>query len=234
MECQCQTLSLDFLSEASWRAAGKLAQLEGRLPDQSRATCGMGHTRWATHGQATDQNAHPHLSPDGHIAIIHNGIIENATTLRHHLESDGVIFTSETDSEILAHLIALHRADDLLDSVRQALRQVQGTYGLVVMDSQHPGELVAARQGSPVIIGVGEREMFVTSDANAILTHTREVVHLEDGELASVSDRVFSISTMDKSRISRSPDLLYLKRSDDGVQVCHFRVMQGEQGQPRE
>ncbi len=190
---------------ATWRAAGKLAQLEARLPAQSAAKCGMGHTRWATHGEATDSNAHPHHSPDGRIAIIHNGIIENATALKEALQADGAVFNSETDSEILAHLVAMHPADSLRDSVRFALRQVQGTYGLVVMDASRPGELVAARNGSPVIIGVGEREMFITSDANAILTHTREVVHLEDGELATVQARNFSIATMDESMISRPP-----------------------------
>ena len=190
---------------ATWRAAGKLAQLEGRLPSQSGARSGMGHTRWATHGEAIDRNAHPHLSPDGSIAIIHNGIIENAMDLRTALEADGVEFASDTDSELLAHLVAMHPADSLRDSVRIALRRVQGTYGLVVMATGRPGELVAARNGSPVILGVGEREMFITSDANAVLTHTREVVHLEDGELAAVDARSFSITTMDESMISRPP-----------------------------
>ncbi len=189
----------------TWRASGKLVQLQGRLPAHSMATCGMGHTRWATHGEPIDRNAHPHLSFDGKIAIIHNGIIENAARLRNAMEEDGVQFSSETDSEILAHLIALQPADSLTDSVRQALQQVQGTYGLVVMDARLPGELVVVRKGSPVIIGEGEREMFVTSDANAILNHTREVVHLEDGELASVNARAFAITTMEKLTVSRPP-----------------------------
>ncbi len=189
----------------TWRAAGKLDQLESRLPEKNAAKCGMGHTRWATHGAATDENAHPHLSPDGGIAIIHNGIIENAMSLRAALTAEGAVFASDTDSEVLAHLVAQCPADSLLESVRQALTRVHGTFGLVVMDAARPGELVAARNGSPVIIGVGEREMFITSDANAVISHTREVVHLEDGELAALDARGFTLSTMDSAVTSRAP-----------------------------
>ena len=192
----------------TWRAAGKLAQLEGRLPARNAAKCGMGHTRWATHGAATDENAHPHRSPDGTIAIVHNGIIENAMALREMLDREGAVFASDTDSEVLAHLVARAPSDDLLESVRLALQQVHGTYGLVVMSLTDPGKLVAARNGSPVIIGVGEREMFVTSDAHAVLAHTREVVHLEDGELCLLNARDFSISTMDRAITSRAPIIL--------------------------
>ena len=189
----------------TWRAAGKLSQLESKLPEKNTAKCGLGHTRWATHGAATDENAHPHASPDGSIVIVHNGIIENAMSLRAMLERDGAIFASDTDSEVIAHLVATAKADDLVESVRLALQQIHGTYGLVVMSTANPGELVAARNGSPVIIGVGDREMFVTSDANAILAHTREVVHLEDGELCTLNARGFAISTMDRAITSRAP-----------------------------
>ena len=185
------------------RAAGKLSQLEKKLPAKIAGKSGMGHTRWATHGEATDENAHPHASTQGNIAIVHNGIIENATALRKALEANGVTFHSQTDSEVLAHLIAATPADTLLESVRQALLQVQGTYGLVVMDAERPGELVAARNGSPVIVGIGEKEMFITSDANAILSHTREVVHLDDGELVAMDQKSFQLSTLDASSASR-------------------------------
>lgn len=185
------------------RAAGKLSQLEKKLPAKVAGKSGMGHTRWATHGEATDENAHPHLSTEGNIAIIHNGIIENANALRKALEASGVIFSSQTDSEVLAHLIAATPAETLLESVRQALLQVQGTYGLVVMDAERPGELVAARNGSPVIVGIGEKEMFITSDANAILSHTREVVHLDDGELVSMDQKSFQLSTLDAASATR-------------------------------
>ncbi|MGI9318771.1 MAG: glutamine--fructose-6-phosphate transaminase (isomerizing) [bacterium] len=187
------------------RAEGKLAQLESKLPSRLSGKSGMGHTRWATHGEANESNAHPHTNHDGSIAIIHNGIIENAGVLRTDLEAEGVVFKSETDSEVLAHLISRHSADSLIESVRRALTTVQGTYGLVVMDAGKPGEIVAARNGSPVIIGLGEKEMFVTSDANAILNHTREVIHLDDGELAAVNAKGFSILTQDATGRIKSP-----------------------------
>lgn len=187
------------------RAAGKLSQLENKLPARLAGKSGMGHTRWATHGEANEVNAHPHISADGSIAIIHNGIIENAGALRAELESDGVKFRSETDSEVLAHLIDRRNEKTLIESVRQVMAIVQGTYGLVVMDANRPGEIVAARNGSPVIIGIGEKEMFVTSDANAILSHTREVIHLDDGELAAVNAKGFSLLTQDAQDRVRSP-----------------------------
>lgn len=199
------------------KAAGKLEQLENRLPAKLSGKSGMGHTRWATHGEANDQNAHPHTSQSGNIAIIHNGIVENASALRAELEANGIEFTSETDSEVLAHLIALNPADTLLESVRQTLSRIQGTYGLVAMDATRPGEIVTARNGSPVIIGIGEKEMFVTSDANAILNHTREVIHLDDGELAVITPKGFTISTLDavettKQSITISHDIQSLER----------------------
>ena len=187
------------------RAAGKLGQLESKLPPKLVGKSGMGHTRWATHGEANETNAHPHTCQDGSIAIIHNGIIENAGRLRKELESRGIKFRSETDSEVLAHLIALNEENTLIESVRRALRDVQGTYGLVVMDASRPGEIVAARNGSPVIVGIGEKEMFVTSDANAIISHTQEVIHLDDGELAAVNAKGFSLQTQDAKNKTRTP-----------------------------
>ena len=186
------------------KAAGKLQQLESKLPEKLSGKSGIGHTRWATHGEANDTNAHPHASEDNNIVIIHNGIIENASALKAELELNGVEFKSETDSEVLAHLIAAEQGDSLVAIVRSVLRRIQGTYGLVVMDKSRPSEIVAARNGSPVIIGIGEKEMFVTSDANAILNHTREVVHLDDGELAAISPKGMTLSKMDSSETTRS------------------------------
>ena len=185
----------------------------------------MGHTRWATHGEANETNAHPHTCWDGSIAIIHNGIIENAGRLRADLESQGIEFRSETDSEVLAHLIALHPKETLIESVRQALADVQGTYGLVVMDASRPGEIVAARNGSPVIVGIGDKEMFVTSDTNAILSHTREVIHLDDGELAAVNAKGFSLLTQDAKDKTRKPITISgeLKDQDRG-DYPHFML----------
>lgn len=188
------------------RAAGKLSNLENSLPTKLNGKSGMAHTRWATHGEASETNAHPHFDQSGRIAIVHNGIIENASRLRQQLELLNT-FRSDTDSEVIAHLIAAELAaapkSTLLEAVRKSLLQIQGTYGLVVMDAEQPGQIVAARNGSPVIIGVGDNAMFVTSDTNAILSYTREAVHLEDGDLALVTAAGYTLSTLDLTRTQR-------------------------------
>jgi len=165
---------------------GKLSQLESALPKRLKGTTGIGHTRWATHGEPNDENAHPHSSTDGRFAIVHNGIIENATPLRARLEAHGNVFTSQTDSEVLVHLIASIEADSLLERVRLALAEIEGTYGLLVIDAQAPGELVAARNGSPVVLGIGDKEMMVGSDVAAFVRHTQQVVYLDDGDIAEI------------------------------------------------
>ena len=173
------------------KAKGKLAQLESVLPKRLGGKLGIGHTRWATHGAPSDANAHPHVSGDGSIAVVHNGIVENAATLRAHLRDEGVEFASDTDSEIIAHLIAHHNGQPLEQRVRDALALVRGTYGLAVVDAASPDRIVIARKGSPVIIGIGDREMFVASDVAALVRHTRQVVHLDDGEVAVIDARAF-------------------------------------------
>src|SRR5262249_36536450 len=154
-----------------------------------------GHTRWATHGEPSDGNAHPHVA--GSIAVVHNGIIENADELRAKLEIDGVTFASETDTEVLPHLIARSGAEALEDAVREALSQVVGTSGMAVVAARRPGQIVVARNGSPVVLGIGEKEMFAASDVAALVRHTRQVVHLDDGELATVRADGFRTSTLD-------------------------------------
>ncbi len=170
----------------SFKKKGKLRELESVLPKKLSANVGIGHTRWATHGEPSDANAHPHLDGTGNVAVVHNGIIENASELRMKLEVDGVVFASETDSETLAHLIGRRRenGEDLEDAVRHTLAEVEGTYGLVVIDSSQPDRIVVARNGSPVILGVGEKEMLVGSDVSAMVRHTKQVVPLDDGEMA--------------------------------------------------
>ncbi len=148
---------------------------------------GIAHTRWATHGAPTTSNAHPHVDCDGAIALVHNGIIENADALRTQLERAGHRFVTETDTETLAHLIEEAPGEALEDRVIAALARVEGTYGLAVLSSAEPGKIVVARQGSPVLLGIGEREFFVASDASAVLAHTRSVVYLDDGDLAVVT-----------------------------------------------
>ena len=186
------------------KAAGKLAQLEAVLPKRLGGKLGIGHTRWATHGAPNDTNAHPHLSADGSIAVVHNGIVENASALRARLAAEGVEFASETDTEIIAHLIARTDGQLLEQQVRDALAHVRGTYGIAVIDSSRPDRIVIARKGSPVIIGIGDREMFVASDIAALVRHTRQVVHLDDGEVAVVDARGFRTMTMDARPIAKS------------------------------
>jgi len=166
---------------------GKISQLESVLPRRLKGKAGIGHTRWATHGEPNDDNAHPHVSVDGRFAVVHNGIIENATPLRARLEAHGNHFASDTDSEVLAHLIASIDADTLLERVRLALGQIEGTYGLAVIDAQAPGQIVAARNGSPVVLGIGDKEMLVASDVAAFVRHTQQVIYLDDGDIAEIS-----------------------------------------------
>ncbi|MEE8417254.1 MAG: glutamine--fructose-6-phosphate transaminase (isomerizing) [candidate division Zixibacteria bacterium] len=180
------------------KSAGKIAALEDSLKGHDfRANSGIAHTRWATHGEPNDINAHPHTGMTGKIAVVHNGIIENYGALREVLKRQGRIFRTETDTEIIAHLIEEYYEGNLLQAVRRALTQVEGTYGIAVICIDDPDSMVAARSGSPLVIGCGEGENFVASDVAAILRHTNRVVYLEDGELAEVSASKFSITTLD-------------------------------------
>ncbi|HEY2849258.1 MAG TPA: glutamine--fructose-6-phosphate transaminase (isomerizing) [Gemmatimonadaceae bacterium] len=170
------------------KLAGRVQGLRTLLTnDPTHGASGVGHTRWATHGAPTQVNAHPHVDCSGRIAVVHNGIIENADAIRARLEGAGHRFTTETDTEVLAHLIEEADGDSLEQRVAAALRHVEGTYGIAVMDSAEPGKIVAARRGSPVLLGVGENEHFVASDASAIIEHTRSVVYLDDGDIATVT-----------------------------------------------
>ncbi len=179
------------------KSAGRIDRLEAKLPRRLKAPAGIAHTRWATHGEPTDDNAHPHVDCTGDLALVHNGIIENGAALRAELAAAGHTLRSETDSEVLAHLIEDARADDLEGRVRQALTRVDGTYGLVVLDRNTPDRIVAARNGSPVVIGVGDKEMFVASDVAALVRHTDRVVYLDDREVASIRSTGFSTTTLE-------------------------------------
>ncbi len=185
------------------KCAGKVSALENLLKGrQFQSTNGIAHTRWATHGEPTDINAHPHLDCKGKIAVVHNGIIENYRSLREVLANKGHIFTSDTDTEVLAHLIEEYYEGDLVEAVRTALSQVEGTYGIAVVCKDNPEEIVAARHGSPLVIGRGQGENLVASDCSAIIRHTNQVVYLEDHEIASVMREGFSISTIDKVEVT--------------------------------
>ncbi|MEE9322649.1 MAG: glutamine--fructose-6-phosphate transaminase (isomerizing) [Granulosicoccus sp.] len=185
-----------------WKAAGKLEALEHLLPKTITGNSGIGHTRWATHGAPTDINAHPHLDEEQRLAIVHNGIIENASQLRSSLINDGVVFQSETDTEVLAHLFSRAKGS-LLEAVRTVLLTVQGTYGLAVLDRNAPGAIVVARNGSPLILGIGDGETLAASDMSALSRHTREVVHLDDGEVAMLTPTGFAVSKLDASPTSK-------------------------------
>jgi glucosamine--fructose-6-phosphate aminotransferase (isomerizing) len=200
------------------RAAGKIARLESVISaNPLHGTLGIAHTRWATHGPPNETNAHPHLSQNGKIAVVHNGIIENATVLKAGLEARGYVFKSDTDTEVLAHLIETAYAGTLEAAVIEALGQVDGTYGIAVISSDEKDKLVAARKGSPLLIGIGEGENFVASDASAILTHTRHVVYLDDGDIAVVTKEGYKVldleSTVHEKPVTRIDwDLAQIER----------------------
>lgn len=187
------------------KAKGRVRDLEARVPKRFAGTTGIAHTRWATHGAPSDENAHPHLSHDNQVAVVHNGIIDNASELRAKLEADGVVFASETDTEVLTHLIARSPAETLEEKVREALRLVEGTYGIAVMHAGFADRIVVARNGSPVVLGIGDKEMFVASDVAALVAHTRQVVTLDDGEMATLKTDDFRTYTTEGSRTTATP-----------------------------
>jgi glucosamine--fructose-6-phosphate aminotransferase (isomerizing) len=162
-----------------------MSDLQSQLPDNDEATTGIGHTRWATHGKPSDENAHPHTDCNGEIAVVHNGIIENYAGLREELQARGHVFTSETDTEVIAHLVEENYDGDLAEAVRAVLPEFKGSYALVVVHRGERERLVAARRDSPLLVGIGDKEVFLASDATAFLAHTRRVVYLNDGDMVN-------------------------------------------------
>ncbi len=188
-----------------FRKVGRVRELEASLPRRLAGKAGIGHTRWATHGAVTQANAHPQVSEDGRIAVVHNGILDNAMELREKLIAAGETFSSDTDTEVVAHLIANSASPSLEDAVLDALGQISGTYALAVSDQRHPDRIVVARNGSPLILGVGDREMFVASDLAALVRHTTSVVHLDDGELATVTAAGLRTFSRDQENTAKQP-----------------------------
>ena len=187
------------------KSQGKLRQLVDQLQwDECIGNVGIGHTRWATHGIPNIINAHPHADSKKEIAVVHNGIIENFRHIKTHLEATGRRFRSETDSEVLPHLIESFYKGDLLQAVQGALRQVEGNYGLAVISANEPTRMVAARKGSPLVIGLGKDEFFVASDVPAILEHTNDVIYVEDDEIVDINMDSVRISTLAGKSIRRS------------------------------
>ncbi|MGV7930792.1 MAG: glutamine--fructose-6-phosphate transaminase (isomerizing) [Spirochaetota bacterium] len=182
---------------------GKIADLEAVLdyPSLEAYHTGIGHTRWATHGVPSDRNAHPHLCCAGKIALVHNGIIENFATIKKMLLDKGHKISSETDTEVIVHLIEYYYSDNtLIDSVMKALSKIEGTFGIAVVSSDEPDRIIAARRGSPLILGVGDNEMILASDASAIVEHTRRVIYLEDNEMVEITGGEYRTYDLNKNR----------------------------------
>jgi glutamine---fructose-6-phosphate transaminase (isomerizing) len=190
------------------KKAGKIHDLRAHVPESFPGHIGIGHTRWATHGGVTDINAHPHLDPSGKVSIVHNGIIENYTTLKEHLEGEGHVFVSETDSEVIAHLISDFYDGDLEKAVKETVGLLKGTYGIVAMHVDHPELLVGARNGSPLVLGIGDDEMFLASDVTAIVAHTKQVVYIEDGEVVTVTPRGYATTDRRNNEIQKQIDVI--------------------------
>ena len=193
-----------------YKQTGKVAELDKLLKSALKSEAesgeyavGIAHTRWATHGLPTRANAHPHVADDGRLALVHNGIIENYAALRAGLEKRAIKFVSQTDTEVLAHLIAAFDKGDFLAAVSQALKQVEGTYGIASISARHPGEMIVARKGSPLVIGLGEGETVVASDVSAIVARTRQVVYLKDGDIARITPEGVQIYSLDNAPVSR-------------------------------
>jgi glucosamine--fructose-6-phosphate aminotransferase (isomerizing) len=188
------------------RASGKLRNLEEVIRLRPLAgSYGIGHTRWATHGRPTEENAHPHRDCKGQIVVVHNGIVENYLQLKKQLTAEGHTFITETDTEVIAHLIEkyLEISPILEDAVRAALKQIKGVYALGVISSADPGKIVAARSGPPVVVGLGENEFFLASDVPAILNHTRDMIFLNDGDVAVLTERGVHLTNLDGKTVRR-------------------------------
>ncbi len=186
------------------KRAGKIRDLREIVPEDLAGTFGIGHTRWATHGDVTDINAHPHTDCSGKLALVHNGIIENYTVLKEKLEEEGHRFKSTTDSEIIAHLIESFYDGDLERALKKAAPLLKGTYGIVCMHADQPGVIVGARNGSPLVLGVADGEMFLASDVTAMMAYTRQVVYLDDGDIVTVSADTYSTSDLSDRPIEKT------------------------------
>jgi glucosamine--fructose-6-phosphate aminotransferase (isomerizing) len=186
------------------RASGKLCNLEEAVRNRPLAgSYGIGHTRWATHGRPTEENAHPHRDCKGEVVVVHNGIVENYLALRKELTALGHKFVTETDTEVIAHLVEQNLNGNLEDAVRTAVKRVHGVFAISVISSRDPNKIVAARQGPPVVIGLGNQEFFVASDVPAILSHTRDMFFLSDGDLAIICPDGVRLTDFDGKTVAR-------------------------------
>lgn len=188
------------------KAVGPIDNLVACIPETIGGTSGIAHTRWATHGEPTEKNAHPHQDASGQVWLVHNGIIENYRSLKEGLIAQGITFESDTDTEVLVKLIGTLYRGSLQEAVAEALRMVRGTYGIAVMTEHEPGVLVAARMGSPIVLGIGTDGNFVSSDPSALLAHTKDVVYLEDGELAVLTTDGYTVTSASGERREKVPE----------------------------
>jgi glucosamine--fructose-6-phosphate aminotransferase (isomerizing) len=222
--------TLDGERLAVRKRAGRVRALEEALSSQpALGRCGISHTRWATHGPANDRNAHPHVGGNGTVAVVHNGVIENHAALRDELEAQGIEFRSQTDTEVIAHLIAraIEGGLDLFEAVQRVLPQLEGTYGLAVLSPRFPGQIVGARLGSPLVVGVGDGEHLLASDPSAIAPHTSHVAFLQDGEVVRLTPDDFEIRHRERGPITPRIDRLDWK--PDAIELGgHDHYMQKE------
>jgi len=208
-----------------YKKQGKIIELERSLPEPNKCsgTVAIAHTRWATHGEPNEVNAHPHLDCKGEIAIVHNGIIENYKLLREKLQELGHKFISDTDTEVIVHLIEqyLTSQPSLEDAVREAMKRVEGTYGLVVLSKKYPEKLIAVRKGSPLIIGISDNEHFIASDVSAIVIHTKRVIYMQDNEICTVHADGFEITTLEK--LSVKPEISVVDWDISAIEKGKFK-----------
>lgn len=189
------------------RVKGKISDLEKSLEKEPlKGRYGVGHTRWATHGRPSEENAHPHLDCTGSLVVVHNGIIENYLRLKNELKEEGHTFKTETDTEVIAHLIEKHYRDSLEEAVQEALKELEGAYALAVLSVNDPQKIVAAKMGPPAVVGIGEEEYFVCSDINPLISHTRDIVFLKDGEMVAVDSNGARFSDFSGNVLEKQPE----------------------------
>ncbi|MBI5789691.1 MAG: glutamine--fructose-6-phosphate transaminase (isomerizing) [Candidatus Schekmanbacteria bacterium] len=213
---------------------GKVAVLAGEITKYTfGGKIGIAHTRWATHGEPSDRNSHPHADCSGKIAVVHNGIIENYSSLKKHLQEKGHKFASETDSEVIAHLIEVHYKGNLEEAVRQAVLRMIGAFAIVVISKDHPNQLIVARQDCPLVIGINDNEIFIASDIPVLLEHTQKFLFLDSGEMAALSVGDVRISTFNGNRVQKLPQIINWEQGKiEKAGYEHFMLKEIEE-QPR-
>src|SRR5438067_10196732 len=216
------------------KRSGRIASLVAHLRERPAPGClGISHTRWATHGPATDANTDPHLSRDGRIALVHNGVIENYDALKRHLREQGVAFQSDTDTEVIAQLVAYHFDGDLLEAVCRTLPLLKGTYGPAVVSPDEPDTVIGARLGSPLVLGVGDGEHFLASDPSAIVGQTRDVVYLQDHQLCQITADDWHVYDRERTRVSASVHQIDWEAGDTDKGDFEHHMLKEIHEQPR-